>query len=152
MALVLKSFEGGFCVGRPDGGPPSSLTCAAVAFPGDPTKAALPLRSVSRWECCLPLGCLILHVSAKAARELCFQCRIPMPSPGEQKREEKPGQRAAVAEGGGEVRQPPSSVFSGTCPARRLLRHSLTWALKRPPLSALPCSSPSQPWCPEGPG
>ncbi|KAL7990222.1 hypothetical protein Chor_010576 [Crotalus horridus] len=53
-----------------------------LTLAGDPTKAALPLRSVSRWECCLPLGCLILHVSAKAAREICFQCRIPMPSPG----------------------------------------------------------------------
>ncbi|KAK9402802.1 nuclear GTPase SLIP-GC [Crotalus adamanteus] len=53
-----------------------------LTLAGDPTKAALPLRSVSRWECCLPLSCLILHVSAKAAREICFQCRIPMPSPG----------------------------------------------------------------------
>lgn len=65
------------------------LTWAAVAFPGDPTKAALPLGSVSRCECCLPLGCLILHISAKAAWEVCAQCRVRLPSPGEQKQEGK---------------------------------------------------------------
>lgn len=70
-----------------DGAP---LTWAAVAFPGDPTKAALSLGSVSRCECCLPLGCLILHISAKAAWEVCFQCRVRLPSPGEQKQEGEP--------------------------------------------------------------
>uniref|UniRef100_A0A8C6X1I8 Uncharacterized protein n=1 Tax=Naja naja TaxID=35670 RepID=A0A8C6X1I8_NAJNA len=49
---------------------------------GEPTKASLPLGSVSCCEGCLPLGCLILHVSAKAAREVCVQCRVHLPSPG----------------------------------------------------------------------
>ncbi|XP_058030734.1 nuclear GTPase SLIP-GC [Ahaetulla prasina] len=53
-----------------------------LTLAGDATKAALPLGSVSHCESCLPLGCLILHISAKAACEVCFQCRVHLPSPG----------------------------------------------------------------------
>ncbi|XP_061468278.1 nuclear GTPase SLIP-GC [Rhineura floridana] len=42
----------------------------------DDTAVPLPLRSISHCECCLPLACLILHVSAEATKEICSQCRV----------------------------------------------------------------------------
>uniref|UniRef100_A0A8C5SHP3 DUF7605 domain-containing protein n=1 Tax=Laticauda laticaudata TaxID=8630 RepID=A0A8C5SHP3_LATLA len=53
-----------------------------LTLAGEPTKASLPLGSIYRCEGCLPLGCLILHVSAKAASEVVVQCRVHLPSPG----------------------------------------------------------------------
>ncbi|KAM6456067.1 nuclear GTPase SLIP-GC [Liasis olivaceus] len=53
-----------------------------LTLAGSPTGVALPLRSVSHCECCLALGCLILYVSAEAAQELCFRCRVPVSGPG----------------------------------------------------------------------
>ncbi|XP_026577646.1 uncharacterized protein LOC113450613 [Pseudonaja textilis] len=53
-----------------------------LTLAGEPTQASLPLGSVYRCEVCLPLGCLFLHVSAKAAWEVGVQCRVRLPSPG----------------------------------------------------------------------
>ncbi|XP_026542925.1 uncharacterized protein LOC113425142 [Notechis scutatus] len=53
-----------------------------LTLAGEPTQASLPLGSVYRCEVCLPLGCLILRVSAKAAWEVGVQCRVHLPSPG----------------------------------------------------------------------
>ncbi|XP_015283815.1 PREDICTED: uncharacterized protein LOC107124820 [Gekko japonicus] len=53
----------------------------------DESAVALPLGSVSLCESCLPLGCLILHLSAEAAGEIRRRCRVRASSPGQHGRE-----------------------------------------------------------------